>query len=77
MQTVSLLDFRQDAEQLIARLQKSECMILTQDGKPVARLEPIIDEPVGDNDPFYSLPMLATAGESLTNEQIDATIYGE
>ena len=77
MKTVSMLDFRQDAERIIAQLQKGERMILTRRGKPVARLEPILHEQVEEDDPFYALTQLAVPGESLTNEQIDGIVYGE
>lgn len=77
MRTVSMLDFRQDAERILAQLQRGERMILTRRGKPVARLEPILDEQVSDDDPIYSLTRLAVPGESLTNEEIDKIVYGE
>lgn len=73
-----MLDFRRDAERIIARVQKGERLILTRRGKPVARLEPIRDEPLASDDPFYSLCDLAEpSGPPLTNPQIDAIIYGE
>jgi hypothetical protein len=67
MKTVSMVDFRLHAEE-----------ILTCRGKPVARLEPILPESVEADDPFYSLDVLGDdAGESLTNEQIDDVLYGQ
>ncbi len=81
MKTVSMLDFRLDAERIIAQVQKGQRLILTRRGKPVARLEPIEDEIV-EEDPFYSLADLAHGGrkaqpgDSLSNAQIDQAVYG-
>ncbi len=77
MKKISMLDFRLHAERVIAQIQKGQRMILTRRGKPVARLEPIVDEAPGAEDPFYSLADLAESGASLTNSQIDAIVYGE
>jgi prevent-host-death family protein len=76
MKTVSMLDFRLDAERIIAQVQKGHSLILTRRGKPVARLEPILDGGPASDDPFYSLCDLAAAGDSLSSEQIDETLYG-
>jgi antitoxin (DNA-binding transcriptional repressor) of toxin-antitoxin stability system len=73
-----MLDFRQNAEKIIAQVQKGQRMILTCRGKPVARLEPFRQETANGDDPFYSLSALsAGAGESLTNAQIDDIVYGQ
>lgn len=82
MKTISMLDFRQNADKIIAQVQKGQRMILTCRGKPVARLEPIIKEAANGDDPFYSLSELSGAtdggvGESLTNAQIDGILYGQ
>jgi antitoxin (DNA-binding transcriptional repressor) of toxin-antitoxin stability system len=77
MKKISMLDFRLHAERVIAQIQKGQRMILTRRGKPVARLEPIVDEAPAAEDPFYSLTGLAESGASLTNSQIDAVVYGE
>lgn len=78
MKTVSMLDFRQHADQIIAQVQAGERLILTCRGKPVARLEPIATDTVNAEDPFYALDELASStGESLTNEQIDGILYGQ
>ena len=77
METVSMVDFRRDAEAIIRKAQQGIRMILTYRGKPVMRLEPIPQGKPLKNDPFYSLGNLAdSTGESLTNEQIDRVIYG-
>ncbi|MEE8450758.1 MAG: type II toxin-antitoxin system Phd/YefM family antitoxin [Thermoguttaceae bacterium] len=76
MKTVSMLDFRNRAEQIIAQVQKGQEMVLTYRGKPVLRLQPMRDEEIAEDDPFYALDRHADAeGESLTNRQMDKTIY--
>ena len=41
-------------------------------------MQPLHDEEVPDDDPFYALSQRAdTEGEALTNEEMDETIYGE
>ncbi len=77
MNEVSMLEFRHNAERIIARVGRGERMILTYRGKPVVRLEPICDEPGQPTDPFYALDTLADAkGQSLTNRRMDDIIYG-
>lgn len=77
MKEVSMLEFRRDAERIIAQVQKGERLILTRRGKPVARLEPIREAPLDANDSFYSLCELAEPSGSLTNRQMDEVIYGQ
>jgi prevent-host-death family protein len=78
VKTISMLDFRNNAEKIIAQVQKGQRMVLTRRGKPVARLEPITKETPNGDDPFYSLNELSDpAGESLTNAQIDDILYGQ
>lgn len=77
MKQISMLELRRDAERIISRVQRGQRMILTRRGKPVARLEPIIDEHPDSDDPFYLLADLAETGVSLSNSQIDEVIYGK
>ncbi len=77
MKSVSMVEFRKNAEEIIARVRKGQRLVLTYRGSPVARLEPIRQEAVNSEDPFYALANLADArGKSLTNEKIDEIIYG-
>jgi len=76
MKTVTMLDFRLHAERVIAQVQKGHSVVLTRRGKPVARLEPIRDQSVDPDDPFYSLCDLAEPAGALTNRQIDEIVYG-
>jgi prevent-host-death family protein len=77
MKTITMLDFRRDAERVLAKVRKGERLVLTHRGKPVARLEPIQGESIESDDPFYSLCELAEPGGSLTNPQIDEILYGQ
>ncbi len=77
MQTVSMLEFRQNAERILAQVRKGQRILLTYRGQAVARIEPIEDCSVRVDDPFYGLDKLADRkGRSLTNDQIDRIIYG-
>lgn len=76
METISILEFRRDAEAIIKKVRQGSRFILTYRGKPVMRLEPIVDEAVDAEDPFYSLnEIAASSGASLTNDEIDEIIY--
>ena len=76
MTTITMLQFRKDAEAILAKLRKGEGFLLTYRGRPVARLEPITTAEISADDPFYSICDLATPqGESLTNQEIDRIVY--
>ena len=77
MNRISMLDFRRDAERVLAKVRNGERLILTHRGKPVARLEPVRDESFDADDPFYSLCEFAESAGSLTNRQIDEILYGQ
>lgn len=77
MKTISMLEFRKKAEAVLNRVRAGQPYILTYRGKPVARLEPIADGEIPDDDPFYMLPQHAVEGtESLSNDEIDRIVYG-
>ena len=77
MEQVSMLEFRRDAEAVIRKVQQGQRLFLTYRGKPVMRLEPVRDQELTSDDPFYSLALLAASGgESLSNDEIDETVYG-
>jgi len=76
MQTISMLEFRQDAESVLKCLHSGERLVLTYRGKPVARLEPFQAETATADDPIYNLYQLADDdAETLTNSEINALIY--
>jgi len=73
---VSVLEFRRKARLIIRRLEQGHRMVLTYRGKPVARMEPIAHELIGEDDPIYSLGDLAVDElPSLSNEEIDRDVY--
>ncbi len=77
MKTVSMLDFRNRAERIIAEVQRGQPMVLTYRGKPVLQLQPLRQDEVAEDDPLYELAHRADAkGKSLTNRQMDKLIYG-
>ncbi|HHK42165.1 MAG TPA: type II toxin-antitoxin system prevent-host-death family antitoxin [Planctomycetaceae bacterium] len=78
MKTVSMLRFRQNAEEILKSVERGERIVLTYRGKPIARLEPIAAPDIPRDDPFYTLDELAdTDVPSLTNTEMDETVYGQ
>lgn len=78
MKTVSLLEFRKNAQKVIQSARQGQRMIMTYRGKPVCRLEPILDHDVNENDPFYNIDRLADKkGKNLSNREIDGILYGK
>jgi prevent-host-death family protein len=76
MESVSMVEFRRDAEAIIRKVQRGKRLVLTHRGKPVLRLEPYQEPAISADDSFYSLAQLATGeGEPLTNEEIDRIVY--
>lgn len=76
MKTVTLLEFRKNAQATLEKVAAGQTIVLTRRGRPIARLEPIGEERIGPDDPIYSLGQLAVEGNSLSNEQMDSAIYG-
>jgi prevent-host-death family protein len=54
MKTVTMLEFRRDAEGVLRRVAKGERFVISHRGKPAARLEPLIAATPADpaSDPF-------------------------
>ena len=77
MTSVSMVEFRRDAEGVLRRVGRGERLILTYRGRPVARLEPYAQSIAPADDPIYRLTELSVEeGESLSNEEMDAIVYG-
>ena len=77
MRTVSMLELRRNAQDIIGQVQRGERLILTYRGKPMARIEPL-ETDLSEDDPFYRLADLADSNaDGLTNQEMDATIYGQ
>ncbi len=76
MDTITMVEFRKDAGDIVERVKSGEELVLSYRGKPVMRLEPIQDDRVSKDDPFYHLPEMAVdEGDSVSNEEIDRIIY--
>jgi len=76
MNTVSIVDFRQHAEQILKRVQDGERLVLTYRGKAVARMLPMQDNQIKEDDPIYCLA--SKAGDDpvpVDNEAMDRLIY--
>ena len=75
--TVSMLEFRRNAEGVLQRVRKGQRMVLTYRGRPVARLVPFAGDTAAIGDPFYRLAELAAEnGADLTNAEMDTIVYG-
>ncbi len=78
MKSISVLEFRKNAEKIIRWSKQGKRMIMTYRGRPVIRLEPIQDDVVDKNDPFLQLEGIAEGKKgNLTNRQMDEIIYGQ
>jgi hypothetical protein len=77
MKTVSLLEFRKNADKIIRWSRQGKRMVMTYRGRPVMRLEPVVDESISDDDPFLRLDgIIEGKRESLDNKEMDGIIYG-
>jgi len=77
MKSVSLLEFRKNAEKIIRWSRQGKRMVMTYRGRPVMRLEPIQDEKVDKNDSFLHLNGIVDGKkECLSNKEMDKIIYG-
>ncbi len=78
MATVSMVELRRDAEGILQRVGRGERLVLTYRGQPAARLEPFTESDTAADDPIYRLADLSVdQGGSLTNEEMDAIVYGQ
>jgi prevent-host-death family protein len=80
MKTVTMLQFRKDAQGVLRRVARGERFVLSHRGKPAARLEPISNGPkaTAANDPFLTIGSRAKPSpKGKTNHQeIDQILYG-
>jgi prevent-host-death family protein len=75
-----MLEFRKNAEGILRRVAQGERFVLSNRGRPVARLEPIENGNRSDraNDPFLNIASRAVPspkGKTPHNE-IDRILYG-
>lgn len=80
MKTVTMLEFRKDAEGILRRIARGERLVLSHRGKPAARLEPLQAAPSDDPaaDPFLAIAQRATPSPKgrTRHEEIDRILYG-
>ena len=77
MKTVTMLEFRRNAQSIIRQAMRGQRTVLTYRGRPVLRLEPVKQGAAAKDDPFYRLGELADEeGGDLTNAEMDQIVYG-
>jgi antitoxin (DNA-binding transcriptional repressor) of toxin-antitoxin stability system len=80
MKTITMLEFRQNAQSVLRRIAKGERLLLSHRGKPAARLEPLTTpaNDVRSNDPFLTIGSRATASPKgkTRHTDIDRIVYG-
>lgn len=80
MKTVTMLEFRKNAERVLRRVARGERLVLSHRGKPAARLEPVASTPgaASANDPFLGIGRRATSSPKgkTKHAEIDRILYG-
>ena len=80
MKTITMLDFRQNAQSVLRRIAKGERFFLSHRGKRAARLEPLATtrNDAVSNDPFLTIGSRATASPKgkTKHADIDRIVYG-
>jgi antitoxin (DNA-binding transcriptional repressor) of toxin-antitoxin stability system len=78
MKTVTMLEFRRNAESFLRRIAKGERFVLSHRGKPVARLEPLNEVSANDSDPFLTIGNRAQASPKgkTSHAELDQILYG-
>jgi antitoxin (DNA-binding transcriptional repressor) of toxin-antitoxin stability system len=80
LKTITMLEFRQNAQSVLRRIAKGERLLLSHRGKPAARLEPLttLANDVRSNDPFLTIGSRATASPKgkTRHVDIDRIVYG-
>ena len=79
MKTVTMLEFRKNAERVLRRVARGERLVLSHRGKPAARLEPMTVPPGAafPDDPFFGIGRRATASPrgKTRHSDIDRVLY--
>ena len=80
MGTVTMLEFRRNAQGVLRRIAKGERLVLSHRGKPAARLEPVAPGRSASlaDDPFLGIGRRATASPrgKTRHADIDHVLYG-
>jgi antitoxin (DNA-binding transcriptional repressor) of toxin-antitoxin stability system len=78
MKSISLLEFRKNAEKIIRWSKLGKRMVMTYRGQPVIRLEPVVEERIDEDDPFLLLDgIIEGKRSSMSNAEMDRVIYGK
>jgi prevent-host-death family protein len=79
MKTITMVQFRKDAEGILRRVAQGERFLLSHRGKPAARLEPITTDPAGrlEDDPLFRIAERATPSPKgpTDHRDIDRIVY--
>jgi antitoxin (DNA-binding transcriptional repressor) of toxin-antitoxin stability system len=80
MKTVTMLEFRKNAEGILRRVRRGERFVLSHRGHAAARLEPISSARAGDpaRDPFLTIGQRAAPSPKgkTRHTDIDRILYG-
>lgn len=80
MKTVTMLEFRRNAEGVLRRVARGERFVLSHRGKPAARIEPLAGRPAGQaaSDPFLNIARRAKPSPKgkTKHRDIDRILYG-
>jgi antitoxin (DNA-binding transcriptional repressor) of toxin-antitoxin stability system len=79
VKTVTMLEFRRNAQSILRRIAKGERLVLSHRGRPVARLEPMAGNTADlSTDPFLSIADRATPSPKgrTRHQDIDRILYG-
>ncbi len=78
MKTVTMLEFRKNAESILRRVRSGERFLLSHRGHPAARLEPVNTTGDSGNDPFLTIARRALPAPKgkTSHSDIDRILYG-
>lgn len=80
MRTVTMLEFRRNAEGILRRVARGERLVLSHRGRPAARLEPLLESGTLDAavDPFLNVAARAKRSPRgpTAHLDIDRILYG-
>lgn len=80
MKTVTMLEFRKNAEGILRRVANGEKFLLSHRGRPAARLEPVVTSGSGGSpsDPFLTIAQRALPSPKgkTRHAEIDKILYG-
>ena len=78
MKTVTMLEFRRNAEAVLHRVARGERLVLSHRGRPAVRLEPLAEAAASD-DPFLTIADRAIPSPlgSTDHQDMDQILYGK